>query len=580
MQFTQPRGHSVSGKNKPVTVPSDLSTLSDEDLSALREAATAEFDEINGQDKLDADGMKRLTQLATDIKRIDATVKANAESAAEAKAQREALAADVHASDQKEEEPVAEPEPAAAPQPEPVLAATAPAKTDVRDVLRPAQRSLNESLRRRSLNDAQQLVPVTADFGPRNPMEGLVAAGDVPSAPMGSPLSTMDALVAAMTSRAKVAATTRLGDNAPRHRVATLNRQFRHTVDSDETNIDEMWRTIQAASDPAELVAAGGWCSPSEISYDFFNIVCEDGTYDLPTMGVRRGGIRWPISPSFGDLSAITGLWSWTETQDIAAATGTAQSGTKTCSRIPCATFDERRLACDGICITAGNLTTDAWPELIANYMRLVNAAHYHRVNAQIIQQVVALANYTASYATTGVGFVTPTLDILELQAFDYREKFAMCEGAVLEVVMPRWAIGAMRADLAKRNGAANMMAASNNQLADWLDTRGLRVQFVGDWQVRASGYPGFTNGTIASWPSTMQMLMYSPGTVVKGTGLTLDLGIVRDSVLNATNDYTAAWSEECWLIARIGHEVRSITVPVCPNGALSLDVVGACATP
>ena len=50
------------------------------------------------------------------------------------------------------------------------------------------------------------------------------------------------------------------------------------------------------------------------------------------------------------------------------------------------------RLEGEGICITAGNLTTDAWPEQIANFMRLVNAAHAHRVNAFMINRLVALS--------------------------------------------------------------------------------------------------------------------------------------------------------------------------------------------
>jgi hypothetical protein len=48
---------------------------------------------------------------------------------------------------------------------------------------------------------------------------------------------------------------------------------------------------------------------------------------------------------------------------------------------------------------------------------------------------------------------------------------------------------------------------------------------------------------------------------------MTLDLGVVRDSTLNATNDFTAAWMEECHLIAQFGHEVRQYTTTICPSG-------------
>jgi hypothetical protein len=53
---------------------------------------------------------------------------------------------------------------------------------------------------------------------------------------------------------------------------------------------------------------------------------------------------------------------------------------------------------------------------------------------------------------------------------------------------------------------------------------------------------------------------VYAAGTFLHGTGLQLDLGVIRDSVLNAENDYTAVWAEECHLIAQVGHSARKYT--------------------
>ena len=64
-----------------------------------------------------------------------------------------------------------------------------------------------------------------------------------------------------------------------------------------------------------------------------------------------------------------------------------------------------------------------------------------------------------------------------------------------------------------------------------------------------------------------MKNFLYAAGTVARGNGMTLDLGVVRDSTLNARNDFTAAWMEECHLIARFGHEVREYTTNACPDG-------------
>jgi hypothetical protein len=71
---------------------------------------------------------------------------------------------------------------------------------------------------------------------------------------------------------------------------------------------------------------------------------------------------------------------------------------------------------------------------------------------------------------------------------------------------------------------------------------------------------------------------LYAPGTVARGNGMSLDLGVVRDSTLNATNDFTAAWMEECHLIAQFGHEVREYTINVCPDGTTgAADLTSCC---
>ena len=77
-------------------------------------------------------------------------------------------------------------------------------------------------------------------------------------------------------------------------------------------------------------------------------------------------------------------------------------------------------------------------------------------------------------------------------------------------------------------------------------------------------------------WPGTVNFLMYAAGTFLHGTGLQLDLGVIRDSVLNAENDYTALWAEECHLIALVGHAARKYTVAFNVSGQAG----GAVATP
>jgi hypothetical protein len=383
----------------------------------------------------------------------------------------------------------------------------------------------------------------------------VLVAPDVPSYAAGRQLDDFEKLADAVHRRAKT-----LGNPSGQATVATVKREFDIVLDRDATP-EQIWDVVKRSADPEHLVAAGGWCAPSTIIYDFFNIACDDGIVDVPTVGVTRGGIRFPTSPSISDV--LDDVWLWTETDDIAAATGGA-GPTKPCARPDCPTFNEERLDCHGICVTAGNLTESAFPELIQNHIRLTMSAHRHVMNQRHIADMVAQST-AVTVTGTDSPITTGLLGAVGLQAADYRERFRMCDDDILEVVLPRWSKEAIRSDIAKRTGQ-DLLAVSDAQIMSWFDQRLVRVQFVSDWQVGSGDFPGQATARTA-WPAAVQFLIYAAGTFVLGNGLDLDLGVVRDSVLNARNDHTAAWTEECHLVARIGHLSRVVTVDFTVDG-------------
>lgn len=551
-----------------LSLPEDITALSVEDLNKFDVAARARFAELQANEPVElavqvaeADEM---TSLANDIKRVKLEKARRVEAASSAAEKR--TQAQSAMNELTEDGDDAETDPAEAEVP----VATAVKVGGARTQLRPKGNFKNPSLA-----DAQRQAP-PPDTPRAEPV--LVASSDIPGVQSGSRLGDMDSLVAAMTARARAMPVTAKGNDAPRIPIASLMRDFRYSLGPD-SSLADFNEVMTAAANPDIMVAAGGWCSPSEISYDFFNIVCEDGALDLPTIGINRGGIRWPVSPSFADVVLGGALWTWTEAQDIAAVTGTAQSGTKTCGRVPCPGFDEERLHCDGICLTVGNLTEDAYPELIANHTRLVMVSHFHKMNRARINEVRALsAAFTVSNGAAGSGAVAPVLGALELQAIDYRSRYSMCQDAVLEVVAPRWLRGVLRSDLRKRmGGGTDTLSVTDAYLMSLFDEINVRIQWVSDYQERTDGYPGVPGVMMTAWPTEVEFMMWAPGTVVLGQGMRLDLGIIRDSVLNQTNDHTAEWMEECWLIFNPGHEVRRITVAICPDGTTGAADLTAC---
>src|SRR4029079_16996292 len=110
-------------------------------------------------------------------------------------------------------------------------------------------------------------------------------------------------------------------------------------------------------------------------------------------------------------------------------------------------------------------------------------------------------AAVTGTFGSAGSGVVSPVLGALELSAIDYREKYAMADGAILEVVLPRWLRAMMRSDLRKRTREnTSMLSMTDAALMALFDAINIRVQWVGDWQTRSSGYFG-TSTVLTAWP-------------------------------------------------------------------------------
>lgn len=564
--------------------PSDLTLVGDAELAELETRGVAEFERVNQIENVDPETLQYAMRLTDDLDRIRAEL-----SVREVRAQRNAelertrvaeqlatLQSRVHGTT-----PAAA-EAATAVDPEAIAAAAARGVTAGMVALMGERRgSIDaEALARR----ATASLAETARHAPKPAVPekrlAVTASVDIPGVAHGGQLTTLDALTDVVTRKAKSMPVTR---GNPNHQlVASARNEFEHSID-DRTSPSQVQDLIHYLTGPdkqAALLAAGGWCAPSEIRYDFFNIACSSGMIDLPTFGVTRGGIQFPVSPSLADTVnsiAFGGFavtfngdsvpWLWTEDDDTAAATG---SPTKPCVRVPCPSFSEERLECYGICLTAGNLADDAYPEATQNMIRLLMAAHEHVINARLISLMVAASSaVTTISGGAATDSAAPRIyNAVGLAATDYRARYGMCLDDILEVVFPAWVRETIRADLAWKAGV-ELQAVSNAEVDSYFTARNVRVQWVDDWQVR--GASQFGNATaMTAWPTTVDFMLYAAGTFLHGNGMSLDLGVVRDSVLNETNDHTALWSEECHLIARVGHESRQYRVGFNVNGSTS----------
>lgn len=616
-----------------ITIPEDLTdreAVSDDDLGSLEEALVKEFDAELEHGTRD---VAKMTQLAEAIESVRVEQDRRVEQdAADAQAIDD-LAKRIKGSD--DPAPEGDPEPTGDEPPaedddgakakkakEPKQPALANAGTKEPVTAGATPRGGKPSARSISRN-APPASPPAKQPEPGE-LVAITAAAGLPSAGNGDTL-TVAGVAQAFHDQARG-----LKDGVKGSKVATVHRPGLTMVSGDATAALDAIVAAGLQNGAQGLVAAGGWCLPSQVYFDMFAIEGTDALFDLPTIGVEGGGVN---VPSFiGYDAANNSLWVWTEDVDEAAltplsatdidvaggtmtitATGhglvagipftldasdntidgsytvtavtdantftvTGVSGTisnatgtillrKGCMRIPCPTWTEYRLGADGLCITHGNLTDRAFPQLGTRYVNLAMAAHERRIASRALTALIATidAGNKITITDQGSDSVGEELSAIDLAVMGYKSQYGMGENDVLEAVFPLWARQELRATLARRAGV-DLLDVPNSRINQWFTDRNVRPQFVRDYQEL------YASATIPlAWPSTLKFLLYPAGGYFKGTGGEVNLGTQRDSVLNATNDFTLAWTEEFWLLGQRGPDAREVTV------ALNDDGVTAC---
>lgn len=354
-----------------------------------------------------------------------------------------------------------------------------------------------------------------------------------------------------------------------RHGLAVVRKSFdeRATVSSPESADAAMAFAVNEKNLPGgSLVAAGGWCAPSETVYDLLEGESRDGLISLPEINVTRGGIKFTKGPKFADLYAAPSF-NFTEEEakagkylPDAAAQGANKVGAKPVYSVPCTEFEEVRLSAAGIHIQANLLQQRGYPELVARTIRGALVAHEHKMSERIIASMERQST-AVSMDSGQIGAAAPILTAIELQVEHYRYAQRLSRSTTLEAVFPYWVHGAIRTDLSRRQGV-DLTDVNDARIDAWFKARGVNPQFVYDWQALTGAA-----GDFKVWAGSLKFLLYSAGTFVKGGQDVITLDTVYDSVLLGQNDYTALFTEEGYLVAKRGHDARVVTVPINPNG-------------
>jgi hypothetical protein len=313
------------------------------------------------------------------------------------------------------------------------------------------------------------------------------------------------------------------------------------------------------------LVASGGCCAPATPLYDFFRVAeaqtpIEDG---IPTVPAPRATISYIIPPDWRD--ALGAIGTRTCAQD--AATGTAD---KPCLHVTCPTTANASVIAVSQCVQFGNLDYRVFPEQVEAFLEDVAVAFALEKETLYLNAISS-----ASTATTAAAKYGASRNLLwnhATAAAMYRKRNAMSRTATIQALFPDWYVDIIKIDMAMDGDEGlEWFDISDAQVIDAYRSKNITLVFYNDLNT-AGGQIAAPQGAgaLLDWPDTGVSYLYAPGTFARLDAGSLDVGLVRDSVLNGKNDLEL-FMEEWVNLVMLGLESVKITSTICPNGGAPL---------
>lgn len=347
------------------------------------------------------------------------------------------------------------------------------------------------------------------------------------------------------------------------------------------SNLNEFLTNIDAQR---ALTASGGLCAPVEGYYGQAH-VGDPGrpvASSLAGFGATRGGIRFVPPVKLTDITADTtnaAITTVTVAQDAASKAKTKQT-------ITCPPVTEVDFTALALRLGFGNVGARTFPERVANILQVAQDAFARVKERRLLTQI---GNGSTVVSTAAV--YSATRDILGhvgRAAAGYRNRHRMNPEAVLRVILPAWALDAMVVDMAQASGAADLdhFDVSHALIQQWFRDRNVNVTWARDGEIAKglgvaqdwAAQSGLSSALL-DFPDNMVWYLFHEGAWLYLNGGSLDLGLVRDSTLNSTNDYEVM-EESFEDVAFVGVESLKIISPICANGAYppAAAALGACA--
>jgi hypothetical protein len=317
------------------------------------------------------------------------------------------------------------------------------------------------------------------------------------------------------------------------------------------------------------LVAAGGICAPPTPFYDppGFASRARPVRDALPTLNAPRGGVSIPAVNLID--RADTGVTVIEEDED-------AQGGTfavKACRRVECVEWTDTFVGIISHCLEVGNLNAITWPEGVALENDNLMAGWAATADTRLLNRLKALS-INVETGTQAYNAIAEMVYAL-LRAKASIRSVLRADDASLRytAVIPEYVKELIASDFIAQQVDTNRFvtpAAVEGYLADY----GVDIYWykdtptTGTSQIFSAEVDSAAADSLDKFPAELQYGLWINGEFARLDTGDLELGVVRDSDLNSSNDYQL-FGESFENVVRIGpaQGARWITQPLCPTG-------------
>jgi hypothetical protein len=369
-------------------------------------------------------------------------------------------------------------------------------------------------------------------------------------------------------------------------RVARAKIEFTDERKLKEKDVDHNFAVITKLRQNVEtIVASGGTCAPAAPRYEVNQYAMPQSPIEdaLMVMGAPRGAVTVVKALDWTQMRSAVGVT--TDTQDIAmlgeAPDGTDASGSaglfKPCFHPTCPSPVTTKVVAVSTCVQFGNLTYETWPEFVAARLKDL-AANFASVKEVFYLDKIDADATLSQETNVGYGLYRALVHHVAKEAHNYRKRQNMDVDATLDWFAPDWLVPATQIDVISDafNGADHdAPAITSAWVTQQFAAFGLNVVWYYDSATGASqAFNSAITAQVGSadnanqFPTSATWYLEAPGTHARLDAGQLDLGIVRDSVLNRTNDLSI-FAEQFLQVVMVGAQtMKGVTKGLCPSGA------------